>query len=67
MQSDYKQIITDSENHQHYLTFTGNEKSVSVYLNGKRLFLGLDYTIFERMVTLNTPVEVSDLLIVSYS
>ncbi|RAJ22879.1 hypothetical protein LY11_04583 [Pedobacter cryoconitis] len=67
MRSDYKKIEEVAENFQHYLTYTGNESSVAVYLNGKRLFLNIDYSITERMVTLNVPVKPGDLFILSHS
>jgi hypothetical protein len=67
MRSDYTKIKEAADHYQHYLNYTGDEASVAVYLNGLRLFLNEDYTISERMVTLNVAVEPNDKIIVTHS
>jgi|GEM_PF-4346815 hypothetical protein len=66
MRSDYIKIKKIEDHYQHYLTYTEDEASVAVYLNGARLFLNENYTISNRTITLNLTVKPNDMIIVSY-
>jgi len=60
-------IERSEENYQFYLNYTNDESSIAVYLNGSRLFFNEDYTVLDRMITLNVAVNPNDRLIVSHS
>lgn len=66
MRSDYIKIEKTEDRYQHYLSYTNEESSVAVYLNGARLFLNESYTISDRMITLNFTVKPGDRIIVSH-